>query len=61
MEANLRGMLLKLNHPYVDKQDLLRLEAMERERAVERSLPAFKYSTNQEMLEALGLVSSREK
>jgi hypothetical protein len=45
----------------VDKQALLRLEAMERERTGESSLPAFKYSTNQEMLEALGLVSSREK
>ena len=61
VEANLRRLMLKLNHPVVDKQALLRLEAIEHERAAERSLPYYKYATNQEMLEVLGLVPSREK
>lgn len=57
---NLRQRLADLPHPVVDKQALLRLEAVEQERARALNLPAFKFSTNHEMLEALGLVSSRE-
>lgn len=53
--------LMRLNHPVVDKSALLRLEAVERERAQALHLESFKFGANAEMLEALGLVSSREK
>ncbi len=49
--------LARLGHPVVDKPTLLRLEALEREQARERSLDTFKYGSNREMLEMLELVS----
>lgn len=51
--------LMRLDHPVVDKTAWMRLDAMERERARELGVETFKYGTNQQMLEVLGLVSSR--
>ncbi len=53
-----RERLARLDHPVVDKNTLLRLEALERERGGESGLPAFKYISNREMLEVLGLLST---
>lgn len=57
LEKRLRG----LKQPPVDKEALSRLEHVERMRAQELNLPFYKFKTNQQMLEALGLVPSREK
>ena len=46
-----RESLARLIHPVVDKAALQRLEAIEQERARELGLEAFKYDSNQEMLE----------
>jgi hypothetical protein len=42
--------------PVVTKADVKRLEEVEHAEAKERGLEEFKYASNQEMLEALGLV-----
>lgn len=57
VEARLRECLTQLSHPVVDKRGLFLLEEAERENARERGLPAFKFSTNKEMLEVLARVS----
>jgi ferredoxin/flavodoxin---NADP+ reductase len=49
-----------LSRPLVDKEDLFRLNAVERERASELNLPYYKFTSNQQMLEALGLISSQK-
>lgn len=56
----LHDRLAQLNHPVVDKQALLRLEAQELEQASDTQQETFKYATNQAMLEILGLVPSRK-
>jgi ferredoxin--NADP+ reductase len=56
-----RERMLKLGHPVVDKPGLLRLEMLERERANELGLVTFKYSSNQQMFEALNLVSKETR
>jgi ferredoxin--NADP+ reductase len=56
----LREALVRTGHPIVEKRDLLRLDALEQEKARELGLPYYKFNTNQEMLAVLGLVSSRE-
>jgi ferredoxin/flavodoxin---NADP+ reductase len=57
----LRERLASLNHPVVDKPTLQRLEALERERARELSVETFKFSSNREMLEVLGLAAPAKK
>ena len=42
--------------PLVTKQDLARLDAIERQRAQQLGLEEFKFSSNQEMLAAVGLL-----
>lgn len=61
IDERVRERLLRLDHPVVDKPAALRLDALERERAAENNLPYFKFSTNAEMLEILGLISAEEK
>lgn len=51
-----RQRMMMMDHPIVDKPALLRLEALERERALEMGVESFKFSTNQQMLEVLELV-----
>lgn len=48
--------LSHLDKPVISKAALLRLEQAERDRAKELGLESFKFSTNQQMLEALELV-----
>jgi ferredoxin--NADP+ reductase len=60
VSRQLQERLRVLDQPVVDKEDLLRLEVVERERAREMNLPFYKFASNQEMLEALGLVPSRK-
>ena len=55
-----RESLARLSHPVVDKAALKRLEGIEQERARELGLYAFKYNSNQLMLEALGLSSTQK-
>lgn len=47
--------LEQLDKAVVTKDDLTRLEAIERQKAVQLNRENFKFSTNQEMLEAIGL------
>lgn len=47
--------LKKLGKPVVVKQDIKKLEAMEQAEAQKLGLEAFKYTTNDEMLQAMGL------
>lgn len=48
--------LNRLSKPVVSKPALLRLEQLERERALELNMVSFKFATNQQMLGALELV-----
>ena len=48
--------LKKLNKPIVHKSDVLRLVEAEAVEAARLGLPAFKFSTNDEMLAAMGLI-----
>jgi ferredoxin--NADP+ reductase len=57
--TNLNGLtrrLEQLGKPVVTKADVKRLEEAEQAEAKNRGLEEFKYASNQEMLEALGLV-----
>lgn len=45
----------KIGKPVATKEDIQSLEAVETEEAVRRSLEEFKFSTNEQMLEAIGL------
>jgi ferredoxin/flavodoxin---NADP+ reductase len=55
----LSAAIANLNHPVVDKSALLRLEAEEKARAQQLGVETFKFASNQEMLEVLGLVTSK--
>ncbi len=57
----LREQLMHVDHPVVDKQAWQRLDALERERALALDVDAYKFATNRQMLEVLGLVPAREK
>ncbi len=57
----LRDRLACLEHPVIDKPTLLRLEAIEREHAHELNLDSYKYRSNREMLEVLGLLAAEKK
>ena len=56
LSARLAERLSLLSKPVVSKAALQRLEQVERERAQELGLESFKFSSNQQMLEALELV-----
>jgi hypothetical protein len=47
-----------LNKPVINKEDVKRLEAAEAEEAKRRGLDFFKCSTNEEMLQIMGLVET---
>ena len=47
-----------LNKPIIMKDDIKRLEAVEAEEAKKRGLDFFKCSTNEEMLQIMGLVKT---
>jgi len=50
--------LKELSKPVVFKEDIRRLEAIEVQEARKRGLEEFKYATNEEMLQAMGLVET---
>lgn len=50
--------LKKLNKPVVTKEDVKRLEGIEAEEARKRGLEEFKYASNEEMLQAMGLIQT---
>jgi ferredoxin--NADP+ reductase len=52
---NLRRRLQKFGKPVVFKEDIQRLEAVEAQEAERQGLEAFKFSSNEEMLSAMGL------
>jgi ferredoxin--NADP+ reductase len=54
VDAKIRG----LRKPVINKDDVKRLEAMEAEEAKRRGLDFFKCSTNEEMLQIMGLVET---
>jgi ferredoxin--NADP+ reductase len=54
IEAKIKG----LNKPVILKEDVKRLEAVEAEEAKRRGLDFFKCSTNEEMLQIMGLVET---
>jgi len=54
--AKLQHKLAELGHPVVSKDDIARLEAIEREEAEKRGIEFYKMKTNEEMLKALGLI-----
>jgi ferredoxin--NADP+ reductase len=47
-----------LSKPIVYKDDLKRLEAVEAEEAKKRNLEEFKFASNEEMLQAMGLIET---
>jgi hypothetical protein len=47
-----------LNKPIINKEDIKRLEVAEAEEAKRRGLDFFKCSTNEEMLQIMGLVET---
>ncbi|HEX7555677.1 MAG TPA: FAD-dependent oxidoreductase [Leptolinea sp.] len=53
----LNTLLGTLNHPVVQKEDLLKLEEIERLEAAALKLDDFKFNSNEEMLAVLGLFS----
>jgi hypothetical protein len=47
-----------LGKPVVMKEDIKRLEAVEAEEARKRGLEEFKFASNEEMLQAMGLIET---
>jgi ferredoxin--NADP+ reductase len=61
VNANVEAVAAKvkgLGKPVVMKDDIKRLEAVEAEEAAKRGLEEFKFATNEEMLQAMGLVET---
>jgi ferredoxin--NADP+ reductase len=61
VDANLPGVVRRMKSlpkPVITKDELDRLEAVERAEAQKRGLPEFKFATNDEMLQAIGLAES---
>jgi ferredoxin--NADP+ reductase len=58
--ARLEERLREIGHPVVGKQELARLDTLEEGRARAENRPFFKFSTNEAMLEALGLQPSAD-
>lgn len=54
----LRNRLHGLPHPVVTKTDWVRLEDIEAKLAAEKGLEIYKFNSNEEMLEALGMVTA---
>jgi hypothetical protein len=52
---NVRQLLQKLDKPVITKGEIQRLEAIEQAEAERRMLEEFKFSTNEEMLAAIGV------
>ncbi len=50
--------MMGLNKPIITKDDIKRLEAVEAEEAKKRGLEEFKFASNEEMLQAMGLKES---
>jgi ferredoxin--NADP+ reductase len=50
--------LKSLNKPVISKTDIKRLEEIEAEEAKKRGLEEFKYASNEEMLQAMGLIQT---
>src|SRR5512138_737479 len=58
VEPNVNALSVRmknLNKPVVTKEDIKKLEAIEQAEAQKRGLEAFKFGTNEEMLQAIGL------
>ncbi|GAB4545907.1 MAG: FAD-dependent oxidoreductase [Anaerolineales bacterium] len=55
---DLAAQLKRLGKPVVSKEDVKRLEALEAEEAKKRGLEEFKFSSNEEMLHAIGLIET---
>lgn len=47
-----------LNKPVIEKEDIKRLEGIEAEEAKKRGLEEFKFASNEEMLQAIGLIET---
>jgi ferredoxin--NADP+ reductase len=61
VEANLSAVLEKvksLGKPIVLKEDIKKLEAVETAEAQKRGLEAFKFDSNEDMLQAMGLMAT---
>lgn len=56
-----RARLERLGKPVVTNADVLRLSEVERAEAERRGLPSFKFATNEEMLQAMGLIAAAMK
>ena len=54
LAAKMKG----LNKPIITKDDIKRLEAVEAEEAKKRGLEEFKFASNEEMLQAMGLIET---
>ncbi|MDD2921490.1 MAG: FAD-dependent oxidoreductase [Anaerolineales bacterium] len=55
---NLAAKMNGLNKPIVTKEDVKRLEAIEAEEAQKRGLEEFKFASNEEMLQVIGLIET---
>lgn len=61
IDVNVEAVATKvkgLGKPVVTKDDIKRLESVEAEEAVKRGLQEFKFATNEEMLQAMGLIET---
>jgi ferredoxin--NADP+ reductase len=56
--ASVITKMKSLNKPLITKEDLKRLEAIETEEAKKRGLEEFKFASNDEMLQAMGLIET---
>ena len=54
----LAAKMKELNKPIITKDDIKRLEAIEVEEAKKRGLEEFKFASNEEMLQAMGLIET---
>lgn len=55
---NISARVKSLGKPIVTKEDIRRLEAVEAEEAQKRGLEEFKFASNEEMLQAMGLIET---
>ena len=61
IDVNVEAVAAKikgLGKPVVTKDDIKKLEAIEAEEAVKRGVEEFKYASNEEMLQAMGLIET---
>jgi ferredoxin--NADP+ reductase len=56
--AKLTAKMASLPKPVIGNEDLMKLESVERAEAEKRGLPEFKFATNEEMLQAIGLAEA---